>query len=131
MTLAPLVRDALNCGTTYWQCCGLYYKHMTVVNDNSSVIIKWSFKLTDAARGIIYDCYMFIVQPTGDIFYDRKVFIIQSTGERNWQLVYTNFWIFLSQTVPIIKTYKQNIAVSFKYFVNFIVLLNWVLYLYI
>ncbi len=44
--------------------CG-YYKHMTIVNDDSSVIIKWSFKLIDAARGIIYDHHMFIVRPTG------------------------------------------------------------------
>jgi hypothetical protein len=38
---------------------------MTVVNDDSSVIIKWSSKLTDAARGVIYDHHMFIVQATG------------------------------------------------------------------
>jgi hypothetical protein len=47
------------------ETCGLYYKHMTIVNDNSSVIIKWSSKLTDAARGVIYDHHMFIVQATG------------------------------------------------------------------
>ncbi len=45
--------------------CGLYYKHMTIVNDDSSVIIKWSFKLIDAARGVVYDRHMFIAQPTG------------------------------------------------------------------
>ncbi len=38
---------------------------MTIVNDDSSVIIKWSSKLIDAARGIIYDRHMFIVQATG------------------------------------------------------------------
>ncbi len=43
---------------------GLYYKHMTIVNDDSSVIIKCSFKLIDAAGGVIYDHYMFIVQAT-------------------------------------------------------------------
>ncbi len=37
---------------------------MTIVNDDASIIIKWSFKLIDAARGIIYDRYMFIVQAT-------------------------------------------------------------------
>jgi hypothetical protein len=37
---------------------------MTIVNDYSSVIIKCSFKLIDATRGIIYDCNMFIVQAT-------------------------------------------------------------------
>ena len=43
---------------------GLYYKHWTIVNDDSSVVIKWSFKLIDAARGVIYDRHMFIVQAT-------------------------------------------------------------------
>ncbi len=42
--------------------CGLYYKHITVVNDNSSVVNNWSSKLTDDARAIIYDRNMFIVQ---------------------------------------------------------------------
>jgi hypothetical protein len=44
---------------------GLYYKHMTIVNDNSSVISKWSSKLIDDARGVIYDHHMFIIQATG------------------------------------------------------------------
>ncbi len=44
--------------------CGLYYKHMTIINDDSSNIIKWSSKLIDAARGIIYDRHMFIVKAT-------------------------------------------------------------------
>jgi len=42
--------------------CGLYYKHMAIVNGDSSVIIKWSFKLIGATRGGIYDRHMFIVQ---------------------------------------------------------------------
>ncbi len=46
---------------------GLYYKHMTIVNDDSRVNIKWSFKLIDATTDIIYDRHMFIVQATGDI----------------------------------------------------------------
>jgi hypothetical protein len=48
----------------YWTS-GLYYKHMMIVNDESSVIIKWSSKLIDATRGVIYDRHMFIVQGTG------------------------------------------------------------------
>ncbi len=43
---------------------GLYYKHMTIVNDNSSIISKWSSKLIDDARVIIYDRHMFIVEAT-------------------------------------------------------------------
>ncbi len=38
---------------------------MMIVNDDSSIIIKWSFKLIDATRGIIYDRHMFIVKATG------------------------------------------------------------------
>ncbi len=44
---------------------GLYYKPMPIVNDDSSIVIKWNIKLLDAARGVIYDCHMFIVQATG------------------------------------------------------------------
>ncbi len=43
---------------------GLYYKHVTIVNDNSSVISKGSFKLSDDARVVIYDCHRFIIQVT-------------------------------------------------------------------
>ncbi len=45
-----------------------HYKHVMIVNNNSSCVIKWSFKLIDAARGIIYDCRMFIIQATGRMF---------------------------------------------------------------
>ncbi len=38
---------------------------MTIVNDDSSIVIKWGSKLIDTARGIIYDRHMFIVQETG------------------------------------------------------------------
>jgi len=38
---------------------------MTIVNDDSSIVNKWSYKLIDAARGVIYDRHMFIVQATG------------------------------------------------------------------
>ncbi len=44
---------------------GLYYKPMTIVNDDSRVINKLEASLTDDARVIIYDCHMFIVQATG------------------------------------------------------------------
>ncbi len=45
--------------------CGLYYKHVTIVNDTSSGVIKWSFKLIDIAIGVIYDRHVFIIQATG------------------------------------------------------------------
>jgi hypothetical protein len=44
---------------------GLYYKHVTIVIDDSSIVSKWSFKLIDAPRVIIYDRNMFIIQATG------------------------------------------------------------------
>ncbi len=43
----------------------MYYKHMTIVNDDSSIVNKLEALLTDDARGVIYDCRMFIKQATG------------------------------------------------------------------
>ncbi len=42
--------------------CGLYYQHITIVNDNPSIVNKFEDSLTDDARVVIYDRYMFIVQ---------------------------------------------------------------------
>jgi hypothetical protein len=47
---------------------GLYYKPMTIVNDNSRVITKLETSLTDDARVIIYDRHQFIVQATEDFY---------------------------------------------------------------
>jgi hypothetical protein len=44
---------------------GLYYKPMTIVNDDSRVVNKLEASLTDDTRVAIYDCQMFIIQPTG------------------------------------------------------------------
>ncbi len=44
---------------------GLYYKHVMIVNDNSSVISNWSFKLIDDAGVVIYDCNRLIIQAIG------------------------------------------------------------------
>jgi hypothetical protein len=44
---------------------GLYYKRFMIVNDNSSIVNKLGASITDAARVVIYDCHMFIVQATG------------------------------------------------------------------
>jgi hypothetical protein len=41
---------------------GLYYKHVTVVNDASSSVNKFKASLNDDARVTIYDRHMFIVQ---------------------------------------------------------------------
>jgi hypothetical protein len=42
---------------------GLDYKHVTVVNDDSSVINKFEASLTDDARVVIYDRHIFMVRP--------------------------------------------------------------------
>jgi hypothetical protein len=43
----------------------LYYKHMTIVNDDSSIVSGQSFKLIDDAGGVIYYCHLFIIRATG------------------------------------------------------------------
>ncbi len=44
--------------------CGLYYKSMTIVNDDSGVINKLEDSLTVDSRVVIYDRHMLIVQAT-------------------------------------------------------------------
>ncbi len=44
--------------------CGLYYKPITTINDDSSVITKLETSVTDNARVVIYNSHMFIVQAT-------------------------------------------------------------------
>ncbi len=45
--------------------CGLYYKLVTIINDDSRVVNKLEASVTDDTRVIIYDRHMFIVQATG------------------------------------------------------------------
>jgi len=42
----------------------------------SSVVIKWSFKLIDTTRGVIYDRHMFIVQASGHWFNSATVLAV-------------------------------------------------------
>ncbi len=44
--------------------CGLYYKHVSIIIDDSSVNSKWSFKLINDPRVVIYDRNRLIVQTT-------------------------------------------------------------------
>ncbi len=46
----------------------LYYKPITIINDDSSVINKLETSLIDDFRVVIYDRQLFIVQATGVIF---------------------------------------------------------------
>jgi hypothetical protein len=48
----------------WWKTCGLYYKPMTIVNDDSRVITKLETSLTDDARVVIYNCHMLMVKAT-------------------------------------------------------------------
>jgi hypothetical protein len=57
--------------------CVLYYKHITIINDNSSVVNKFEASLTDDARVIIYDCHMSIVQTTEVWFINLVLFVPQ------------------------------------------------------
>jgi hypothetical protein len=43
----------------------LYYKPITIINDDSSIINKLKTSVTDDATVIIYHRHMFIVQATG------------------------------------------------------------------
>ncbi len=57
-----------NC--TIWdEISGLYYKPITIINDNSMIIVKLEASLTDDTRVVIYNHYMFIVQAT-DVDYE-------------------------------------------------------------
>ncbi len=42
----------------------MYYKPMTIVNDDSRVINKLETSLTDDAKVVFYNRHMFIVQAT-------------------------------------------------------------------
>ncbi len=46
----------------------LYYKHMMVVNDDTSAVSKWSSKFIDNTRVVSYDHNVFVIQATGLIF---------------------------------------------------------------
>ncbi len=43
---------------------GQYYKHITIVNDDSSIDNKFEASLTDDSRVIFYYHHLFIVQDT-------------------------------------------------------------------
>ncbi len=65
-----------NISETHVAIYGLHYKHVMIINDDSSIVNKWKFKLIDDARVVIYI---------------RNKFIIQATGDRIWQLIHTNY----------------------------------------
>ncbi len=53
---------------------GRYYKHMTILNDDSGVVNKLGASLTDNARFVIYIHHMFIAQATETPFCRGQTF---------------------------------------------------------
>ncbi len=49
----------------------MYYKHVKIVNDNSRVVNKGSFKLIDDGRVVIYNRNRFIIQATDPFIHVR------------------------------------------------------------
>ncbi len=62
LTLNPNVEGSHPAAET----SGLYYKQMTIINDDSSIVNKLGASHTEDARVVIYDRQMFIVQATGE-----------------------------------------------------------------
>ncbi len=56
--------------------CGLHYKHIMIVNDDSSIINKFEASLSDDDRVVIYDCHMFIVQTTDLSIFYKLIFLM-------------------------------------------------------
>ncbi len=83
--------------------CGLYYKHVTIVNDS---VIKWSFKLIDAARGVIYDRHVFIIQATGVIVDQMpcgtKVIVRQIFASTRVHKITAFLWVFRQYNILVI-----------------------------
>jgi hypothetical protein len=68
--------------------CGLYYKHVTIVNDDSSIVSKWSIKLIDDPSVIIYDRHRFLIQAT-------DVGQVEKAGRDNIMLTNVTDWCCL------------------------------------
>ncbi len=60
-------------------------KHMTIINDESSIVSKWSSKLIDDARVIIYDCYMVIIQVTDEHVYRYHRYLWSNQTGKIWK----------------------------------------------
>ncbi len=98
----------------------LYYKHITIVDDDSSVVIKWSSKLIDAARRIIYDCHMLIVQATNLswlTFHYIGCVIINELAQRMGGYLYSSpYMLCLTKTIDLVITlYSWLLNNTMKY----------------
>ncbi len=83
--------------------CALYYKHMTIVNDDSSIVSEQSFQLVDDARGVIYDHRMFIIQATEfPLFEDSAIFVASNLTKLCIKMIYLNdFQVWLYPTMHV------------------------------
>jgi hypothetical protein len=102
-------------GTIPTACCGLYYKHVMIVNDDSSVISKRSFKLIDDPRIVIYDCHKFIKQAIGLIRKLRREWRVYSDKCYNvFRHFYTHSINFRTLFQNILRTYflLQSLSLS-------------------
>jgi hypothetical protein len=64
-------KATLNCSIIY-DICGLYYKPIMIINDDSRVVNKFETSLTDYAIVVICDRHAFIVQATCVNFINRS-----------------------------------------------------------
>jgi hypothetical protein len=69
--------------------CSLFYKPITIVNDDSSIVNKLETSLIDDARVVIYKHHMFIVQATDQIS-DQKP---NNLCSRNRIVLVKVFWL--------------------------------------
>jgi hypothetical protein len=72
---------------TLWFISGLFHKHITIVNYDSSVVNKFGASLNDNPRVVIYDRNMFIVETT-----ERRIKLWQL-----WQLSWQSTWLLEGQ----------------------------------
>ncbi len=71
---------------------GLYYKHTTIINDDSRVINKLEASLSDDARVIIYDCHMFIVLAISHLIQNSTSVVISANHGHASRLDYLANW---------------------------------------
>ncbi len=60
--------------------CGLYYKHVMIVNEDSRIVNKFGASPTGNTRVVIYNGHVFIVQATGLTFVGSASFSGSSLG---------------------------------------------------
>jgi hypothetical protein len=99
---------------------GLYYKHVTIVNDDSGFVSKWSFKLNDDPRVVIYDHHRFIIQATGRIILRHNSSFIRHIS--SFPVTFCHFLshFVITLSLLVIPYHSLSFFVTFHhYFVTF------------